>query len=220
MRHNLKDVFETKTWGTKEGIPRSGIGSTLAATEPLRLALPGIFERYEITSFLDAPCGDWHWMSHVDLSGVDYIGADISTEIVEQNKAAYSAPNREFTVLDITSDPLPKADMLLCRDCLFHLKHWLKATFFMNFVKSEIPYLMTTMHYVHHNRNPRRNGGVAEFNPCSAPFNFAPPLEYVHETENMNLDPEFLQTMEGQLQRSLGIWSREQVKEALDKFSS
>src|SRR3712207_7875432 len=46
----------------------SGRGSELGATESLRSYLPQLFERLNIKTFLDAPCGDWNWMRQVDLS--------------------------------------------------------------------------------------------------------------------------------------------------------
>jgi len=217
MRNTLQNAFEKKDWSRSEGVPRSGRGSTLAVTVPLRAALPGIFETYKVKTFLDAPCGDWTWMQHVDLSGIDYIGGDISSEVVDEVKAEHDAPGRAFMHLDVTSDTLPKADLMMCRDCLFHLKFWLRWAFFENFVKSEIPYLMITRHYVPVNEALRTNAGYKQFNPCAAPFNFAEPLETILETGEINFDPDVMATPKGKNQRSLGIWTRAQVIDALER---
>ncbi len=40
--------------------------------------------------------------------------------------------------------PLPKADLWLCRDVLFHLPNKDVITVLANFANSEIPYLLTT----------------------------------------------------------------------------
>ncbi len=217
MRSGLRNAFENLSWAGRRKGPRSGQGSTLEATAPLRAALPGIFERYRVRTFLDAPCGDWTWMQHVDLTGIDYTGGDISLEVVDAVKARHEAPGRSFIHLDITSDPLPRVDLMMCRDCLFHLKWWLRWAFFENFVQSGTPYLLTTMHYIPVNGRLRANAGFQRFNPCAAPFNFDDPVETISETGEINLDPEYLQSPAGQNQRSLGIWLREQVIAALEQ---
>lgn len=201
MHKKLQDIFEKKSWaGTEKEYPRSGSGSSLQLTGSLRSALPAVLKRYKVKTFLDAPCGDWTWMQEVDLSGVHYIGADISLEIVENVKTRYAAKDREFMHLDITTDPLPKADFMLCRECLFHLKFWLRWSFFANFVNSEIPFLFTTKDAVTENKNLRVNGSWFPFNPCIEPFNFAPPIYEIRENRR---------------RRSMGVWSREQIIDAL-----
>ncbi|MEX0305822.1 MAG: hypothetical protein AB3N12_00415 [Ruegeria sp.] len=216
MRDGVRTAFESKSWAGRN-VPRSGPGSTLAATAPLREALPDLFERYAVKTFLDAPCGDWTWMQQVDLNGINYIGGDISLEVVQSVQEQHTAPGREFRHLDITSDPLPQADLMMCRDCLFHLKWWLRWAFFENFAQSDIPFLLTTKHHVSKNAKLGNNAGFKLFNPCAAPFNLPEPIEEICETGTLNSDPEFLQTREGRLQRSIAIWSKEQVIDALKR---
>src|SRR3954451_1153147 len=62
-------AYATRAWGSAES--GSGQGSELAATENMRAYLPELFQRLQVSKFLDAPCGDWNWMRRVDLSGVD-----------------------------------------------------------------------------------------------------------------------------------------------------
>jgi hypothetical protein len=210
MRDNLRSVFETKSWAAIGDAPRSGPGSDMAATARLRAALPGVFERYGVKTLFDAPCGDWFWMQHVDLSGITYIGADISGELIAENQSRFTAPNLGFRHLDITSDPLPQSDLMLCRDCLFHLKFWLRWKVLENFVASGSRYLMLTMHHVAVNNPVKVNGGFQRFNPMMAPFNFTAPIETIHETAD-----QFASANHDH--RSLGIWSRDQVVDALSR---
>lgn len=58
-------------------------------------------------------------MAGVAVPGIRYLGADLPPEVVAQ--AAAHNSEREFLQLDLTTSPLPPADMLLCRDCLAHL---------------------------------------------------------------------------------------------------
>jgi len=118
------------------GIPDSGPGSTLDETRGIRAALPEIFRNFGIRSMLDVPCGDMTWMSLVDLRGVRYVGADISTRVIEQNRhrlatvqgegsaapsLQMSAASTQFMVLDLVEDTIPATDLLFCRHLMFHL---------------------------------------------------------------------------------------------------
>ncbi|MEO9826977.1 MAG: class I SAM-dependent methyltransferase [Paracoccaceae bacterium] len=220
MREKLRDVFENADWSNLSAdATRSGSGSTLEYTRRLRTALPGIFERYNVKTFLDAPCGDWNWMSSVDTSGMHYIGADISHSVIEANKKRYADKNRMFIELDITEDLLPRADMIMVRDCLFHLKWWLRWAFFENFANSDIPYLFMTMHHQEKNLRLEVNGKFKRMNPRTPPFNFEEPLEMVHET--VDSLPDDLSTVDNLLTvRSMGIWSREQVQKAVENYKA
>jgi hypothetical protein len=72
--------------------------------------------------FYDAPCGDFNWMRFVQLQPeTRYIGADIVPDLVEELRHKYGSSARDFVVADIVTDPLPEADVWLCRECLFHL---------------------------------------------------------------------------------------------------
>src|SRR5689334_11036374 len=104
----------------EEGESRSGVGSTLASTTTLRRELPDLLRRLDVRSMLDVPCGDFYWMREVDLAGIDYVGGDIVDELVARNREMHGASGRRFEVVDLTSTPLPHADLVFCRDCLAH----------------------------------------------------------------------------------------------------
>ncbi|WP_339106630.1 class I SAM-dependent methyltransferase [Roseovarius rhodophyticola] len=213
MRQKLQDSFSTIDWSEhKKGVPRSGPGSTLAHTESLRAALPMLFRKYQVKSFVDAPCGDWHWMQKVDLKGVSYLGLEIVEDLVETNTKQFGGRSVKFELADITNDPLPKADMIMCRDCLFHLKFWLRWEFFENFLASHSSYLLTTVHDNPFNRNVPENGKFRWFNPRIEPFNFPQPLELISDVpigQDEGGDEDFRQ------RRYMGLWHRDQISEAL-----
>jgi SAM-dependent methyltransferase len=214
MRENLKQAFEKKSWASgNPNAPRSGPGSDMPQTEAIRAALPDLFARYEVKRFLDAPCGDWFWMQHVDLEGVEYLGLDISSEVVEANRT-HETNGVSFGVLDVTSDPLPDADMMMCRDCLFHLKHQYKVAFFDNFLASSIPYLLTTSHTNINNMDLQRNGGFRHFNMQAAPFRFPEPLEIIIERDSEFSSPK--EALGDMNFRYMGLWSRAQVASTLE----
>ena len=104
-------IYATNLWGADES--RSGLGSASDATRVLRAALPEVLRAVGARTLLDAPCGDFGWLSHVDLGPVDYIGADIVPALVERNTTLFADDRRRFVQLDLTRDPLPAADVVL-----------------------------------------------------------------------------------------------------------
>jgi hypothetical protein len=119
LEERFARIYETNLWFDAES--RSGTGSSLDATARLRASLPPLLRSLNARHLLDVPCGDFNWMRHVDLSGIDYTGGDIVESITEVNRARYESPARRFITVDVISGPLPRADVILCRDCLGHL---------------------------------------------------------------------------------------------------
>src|SRR5579885_1138281 len=63
----FSEIYRSNQWGASESV--SGLGSELSATERVREELPKIVREFGVRSMLDIPCGDFHWMRQVDLSG-------------------------------------------------------------------------------------------------------------------------------------------------------
>jgi hypothetical protein len=129
-------------WGNPES--RSGSGSSIDSTDRIRRHLPGIFAQYGTRFLLDAPCGDFHWIGEVTGHLDRYLGVDIVPDLIEQNIRLYETSTVGFLQGDITVDPLPRADMILCRDCLIHLPTRLIVKTLRNFKCTHTPYLMLT----------------------------------------------------------------------------
>lgn len=89
------DIFRNNDWAGAASV--SGQGSDLEQTRVVAQVLPELFRELSVRRFLDLPCGDFHWMSRVDLSGVEYLGGDIVRDLVRLNapragERAISAP--------------------------------------------------------------------------------------------------------------------------------
>lgn len=111
-------IYERNYW--KGSDSTSGTGSSIEYTANLRSQLPRLFARFSIKSIVDAPCGDFNWMRDVvSNTSVDYTGGDIVKPLTQQLKEIYTSDAVRFLHLDITKDPLPHADLMICRDCLF-----------------------------------------------------------------------------------------------------
>lgn len=169
-------AYKSKAWESEES--GSGVGSELGATATLREYLPELLRRLGAVSFLDAPCGDWNWMRLVDLKGINYIGADVVPEVIEKNRAAYERAGVKFTVADLTKDELPRADLILCRDCWIHLSFRDAALMLENFRRSGATWLLITNGpQALENRNKLTGLHWRPLNLHKPPFNFPAGIE-------------------------------------------
>jgi hypothetical protein len=197
LAERFDHIARTNLWGA--GSTPSGLGSGLAATAGLRGALPLFLGRHGVKTLLDVPCGDFGWLSTVDLR-VTYIGADIVEALVRENERRYGGPSskRRFVRLDLTKDPLPPADAVLCRDCLVHLSFENIALAIANIRASGARYLLTTTFLEHDHNVDIEDGDWRMLNLERPPFNLPPPsdvlIEDCHEGEG------------GYEDKALGLW--------------
>ncbi|MFI5692996.1 class I SAM-dependent methyltransferase [Kribbella sp. NPDC051586] len=169
------DIYDSAAWGSEES--GSGTGSELRATETIRERLPALLAELGVNSLLDAPCGDWNWMRHVELGIDQYYGADIVPGVIEANQQRYGGAGREFTVADLTSDPLPKVDAILCRDCLVHVSYEDTTQILENFKRTGATWLLlNTYPEIKHNRNQFTGRQWRRLNFTLPPFNFPEPV--------------------------------------------
>jgi SAM-dependent methyltransferase len=178
-----RDVFdgyyERNKWSDPES--RSGPGSSLLQTEPIRRQLPELCRKYNIRSLLDIPCGDFNWMQHVQLDVDQYIGADIVEKLIQANNERYGNDRRKFLRMDIAVDALPRVDLIFCRDCLVHLTEQLVLQALKNIRASGSTYLLTTTHiHLKHNMNIV-TGQWRPLNLQRPPFNLPEPLAFIDE---------------------------------------
>lgn len=172
-------IYRQRAWTDAESV--SGPGSNLAATARLREELPVLLGRLGVRRFLDLPCGDFHWLQHAALGDIHYIGADIVPALVEHNRRAYGSPAREFHVLNLITDPLPAADLLLSRDCLVHLSARDALAALRNIARSEIRHvLLTTFPAIRQNEDVY-TGGWRPLNLTLPPFSLPLPETSLRE---------------------------------------
>lgn len=176
----LNQVFEkihqTNLWGSPDSV--SGLGSDFDSTSRLRQMLPELLRDLGVRSLLDIPCGDFHWLSRADLPVERYIGADIVEEIVRRNRQMYP---REFLKLDLCADPLPQADLVLCRDCLVHLSGENIVRAIANLRRSASTWLLTT-HFLDCTQNVDiENGDWRMLNFELEPFGWPAPVRVLVE---------------------------------------
>ena len=134
------EIYKDNKWKNEESV--SGSGSTQSATRFLVQQLDVLIQRFDIRSILDIPCGDFNWMQHLTLDGIDYHGADIVSELIAANQARF--PQHRFSVLDLITDDLPAADLIICRDCMVHLPNDMVLRALTNIRRSSSRFLLAT----------------------------------------------------------------------------
>jgi hypothetical protein len=135
-------IYQNNVWGDRESA--SGSGSNVEQTKEIVSLISDVLRNFQVKTFLDIPCGDFHWMKNVDLKNIQYIGGDIVESIVVKNNQKFKSATKRFAVIDLISDELPQADLLLCRDCFVHLSHDKVLAALANIKRQKIKYLLTT----------------------------------------------------------------------------
>lgn len=171
-------IYHNNYWGNEES--RSGAGSDLAQTQVIRDQLPGLLRQWQIASMIDVPCGDFHWMAHVDLD-LEYAGADVVSELIRHNTELYGNARRTFLVLDVTADAVPRADLIFSRDLLVHLSFQDIAKALLAMQRSGSQYLLTTTFTDRNDNIDIPTGHWRPLNFAKAPFAFPDPLMILNE---------------------------------------
>ncbi len=137
-------IRDGSLWGSTETV--SGPGSEKSYVRAMVPSLVALFDRYSVTTIVDAPCGDLNWMRDVlSEHPLRYYGFDIVPELIDANAALRSA-RVTLEIGDIRTLLFPKADLWLCRDCWFHLSFADIQASQRAFLQSEIPYAMLPSH--------------------------------------------------------------------------
>lgn len=190
----------------ESGFGPSGAGSSAAFTEPLRKLLRQLFrdQSMNIKSFFDAPCGDWVWMQHVDLSNIVYMGGDITATTIKENTRCFSKHNVNFVQFDLTCNKIPEVDLMLTRDVLFHLKPEISMQVLENISKSSVRYFLSTTFMNSNAENPftlrsygetqRQNStiGYRDINLFDAPYCLPKPLLKIQEAILVDGKPRYV----------------------------
>lgn len=159
LQSRFREVFTQNLW--RDGVSRSGWGSN-PSSEAVVQDRTFIVEtvQHELSqstlTIVDAPCGDMAWMPETlklisqTYEHVFYTGMDIVPEIISSNRdkmkllkqRAGSKVSYNFRLLDISSQRLPSADVVLCRDLVNHLPMESVRKVLTNFLTSNVRYVI------------------------------------------------------------------------------
>lgn len=196
------EIYEGNRWGNPETI--SGVGSTIDQMKHIIGQVDSVIAELGVVSLLDIPCGDFNWMKQVNLSTLEYIGADIVEEIIAVNNEKYKSLNINFLKLDITCDQLPPSDLVLNKDCFVHFSYHDISRAIENIKKSDCRFLMTTTFAKHNVNWDIDTGKWRPLNLERQPFNFPKPMINIEEQATKGWEKEF----KG---KSLAVWEIEKL---------
>lgn len=182
----LQEIF-TRIYETNyllSSYSRSGLWSNLLAAIAMRNRLYPLCVDLGITTFLDLGCGDHYWMQTIDFGDIEYIGVDIVPQIIAINRQYFEAHKWTFLHLDATKDPLPKVDLILCRDVLTELCYEDARAVLRSCKASGSKYLLVTMHPEVKQNKDHPSGLHGQYNLMRAPFNLPEPLTYINEASH------------------------------------
>jgi len=161
----------------------SGPGSALSATTECLELLDEVITRYQVKSILDLGCGDWHWMRLANWRKgkniVSYEGWDAHAGMVDHLNQLYGDKRTKFRLADITTEPLPQVDLVICRDVLFHLPLELSTQVVGQLKGRDTLLISTSFQHVRENTGIKPymaidNWGFYHINLDIAPFGLQP----------------------------------------------
>jgi len=135
----FETIFLEKKFNSKN---YSGDGSLPEQTKELIKNIPEIIKQYNINTLLDIPCGDFEYMKYIYSTIPNYIGGDISENVIKRNRELY--PGVNLQVINLQTDPLPNCDCILVRDLFVHLTYDEIKNCLRNIKKHNIKYILTT----------------------------------------------------------------------------
>jgi SAM-dependent methyltransferase len=172
-------IYARNSWGNQES--RSGPGSTVTRTDRLRPELSTLLRELQIQSVLDVPCGDFNWMRLTELPSIEYVGADIVPDVVRENNLRHAAAGRRFVQADMLAGPLPRADLVLCRDGLVHFSFFDLARALRVIKESASTYLLATTFAACKKNVDVATGDWRPLNLEVAPLSFPQPLRVLSD---------------------------------------
>ena len=199
-------IYKFNYWGDKSSL--SGTGSSIKKTENIRRELKKILIDYKIKSILDVPCGDFVWMKNfLNIeNSPKYIGGDIVQDLINILKEKNKKKNVDFLFINITNSNLPKADILVCRDCFIHFSNDNIKKSLNNFLKSGIKYILVSDSVISDNfRNYDINTGeFRKLDLTSEPFNL--PKDNLYSFKDVFNDKQNC------FETKMTLWHRDQIK--------
>jgi len=208
-RTTFTKIYKNNEWGGTDSV--SGTGSDVHQTRIIASELPALFKDLTISTLLDIPCGDFHWMKSVDLHNADYTGADVVKDLIQKNSAKYAKDGIRFLYLNLIKDKLPKVDLIFCRDCLVHFSFVDIFLALDNLCKSQSEYFLTTTFTDRKENTDIVTGQWRVINLELAPFMLPKPLKIINEgcTE---LNGAYAD-------KALGLWRIADIRKSLTKRS-
>lgn len=122
LEDSFNQIYKDKIWTDNGKFTLSGPGSELYYASKTIDFLIDFIKRKNVRKIIDGSCGDCTWIMEVlkNFPDIEYIGYDISQEIIDINKNKYN--NYCFyqkNLLDLKE--IPSCDLFIVRHTMMHL---------------------------------------------------------------------------------------------------
>ncbi len=135
VRSRFELIYAKRLWsGGDESKPRSGPGSSLEATAPVRPAISALLRSplLGVKTMMDCGCGDLTWMRTIpEIDGLRYTGVDVACNLIEDHKREFASDrSKRFKCVDLSiplawrtpKESLPRGqDLVVMRDVITHM---------------------------------------------------------------------------------------------------
>jgi hypothetical protein len=122
LEDSFNQVYKKKMWTDNGKFTLSGPGSELCNTIKTVEFLIDFIKKKNIKKIIDGSCGDCLWIMEVlkKFPDIEYIGYDISQEIIDINKKKYNKYSFfQKNLLDL--EEIPTCDLFIIRHTMMHL---------------------------------------------------------------------------------------------------
>lgn len=140
----------------------------------MRDALPALLDELGAEVMLDVGCGDLTWMRATQIRQ-QYIGVDIVPAVIEANRLHFASERRRWELCDAVEAELPDADVVFCREMLFHLGFADAMAVLRNVLSKPRRWLILTTNSSTLFNSDIQSGDYRPLNLERAPFRLPPP---------------------------------------------
>ena len=202
-------IYSSGYWRGDSRDSKSGSGSSFDATLNIRRELPLFILKNNVKSMLDIPCGDFFWMSTLNLQLEKYNGADIVSSLIKENKKKFKKNNIQFFTMDLSKDLISEYDFIMVRDCFVHLTDKTILMSINNIINSNSKFLGTT-NFPKIKSNSHADNNPDRWRPLNfrlPPFNFPKPIAILNDSWSKNMYD---------MDKELAIWEINDLKKYSD----
>lgn len=179
----FSNILVSKAWSSGETI--CGTGSKKENTSNIIKFLNKFIDENNVLSILDLGCGDLNWIGHTIETLQSYIGVDLGTQMLLENKEKF--PNFVFQDQDILSfmkeynKQGEKVEVIICRDVLVHLDNKYIGSLLEEISNSDALYFITTSFPISYTNAEIEPGEWRPIDITKEPFNFNFPFTEISE---------------------------------------
>ena len=135
---------------------------------------------------------------------MDYIGGDISNDLIEHLREKY--PTVDLHKFDITTDKFPDANVWHCRHCLMHLSLFDIFLALENFSASKISNALITNHFLPDSVTfDIPTGSFRPLDLTNYPFYLPRPKMWLLDSEPLS----------GKLAFATGVWTSKEIQQGV-----